>query len=99
MSFTVSCTGTVENYTLAEFLKVGMEHKILLNVVFSPLSNDIVVKTYKIMPRACNAYAYLNAGFSAKIGKNAKDDVVIEGRPTIVYGGISPELVIIAQFN
>lgn len=74
-----------------------MEHRILLNVAFSRLTTKCIVKVYKIMPRSCNSYGYLNAGFSAEVKKNCKGETVIVGKPTIVYGGINSALVCIVD--
>ena len=66
-----------------------MQGQIIASIILPPLSTDYVIKTYKIMPRFANAHAYINAGFCAKIQDNR-----IIGKPTIIFGGIRPSLVI-----
>ena len=85
----MSQTGAKRQLNLTEFLQTDMQGKIILNLTLPPLSKDYVIKTFKIMPRSANAHAYINAGFRAKIQSNK----IIE-RPTIIYGGIRPSLVI-----
>ncbi|KPI91000.1 Xanthine dehydrogenase [Papilio xuthus] len=72
--------------TMQDFLKENMRGKIILNVLFPPLK-DYKVVTFKVMPRAQNAHAIVNAGFLYK-GHN---NIVHETR--IVYGGLSPTFV------
>ena len=81
-------SGEKQQLSLPEFLQTDMQSKVLLNLILPPLSKDYVIKTYKIMPRAANAHAYINAGFRAKIQSNR----IVE-KPTIIYGGIRPSLV------
>lgn len=80
-----------EELSLPQFLDTNMRGKLVLNITFPPLSEDYVVRTFKIMPRSCNAHAYINAGFCAKIKRT--DTVEIVGKPTIIYGGVRPSLV------
>nr|XP_032518556.1 indole-3-acetaldehyde oxidase-like [Danaus plexippus plexippus] len=68
-----------------EFLTTDMNKKIILNVIVPPLSKWCSVKTFKIMPRAQNAHAIVNAGFLFKSYPNSR---LLESA-TIVYGGIS----------
>jgi xanthine dehydrogenase/oxidase len=68
-----------------------MDGQIVLNVTLPPLSTDHIVKTFKIMPRSCNAHAYINAGLCAKISR--QDTIRLVGKPTIIYGGIRSSLV------
>ncbi|XP_072948794.1 xanthine dehydrogenase-like [Epargyreus clarus] len=67
------------------FLKENMRGKIILNVMFPPLNNQYKLVTKKIMPRAQNAHAMVNAGFLYKL---SPDNKVQDCR--IVYGGLSP---------
>jgi hypothetical protein len=68
-----------------------MNGQIILNVTLPPLSTDHFIKTFKIMPRSCNAHAYINAGFCAKISR--QENICIVGKPTIIFGGIRTSLV------
>ncbi|KAI5634816.1 molybdopterin-binding domain of aldehyde dehydrogenase domain-containing protein [Phthorimaea operculella] len=71
--------------TMQQFLKTEMKCAVLLNVMLPPLSLEYNLVTYKIMPRAQNAHAIVNAGFLYKYNANGK---VLQAR--IVYGGLSP---------
>jgi hypothetical protein len=74
-----------------------MNGQIILNVTLPPLSTDYIIKTFKIMPRSCNAHAYINAGFCAKISR--QENIRIEGKPTIIFGGIRSSLVSFNNFR
>ncbi|XP_023954191.2 xanthine dehydrogenase-like [Bicyclus anynana] len=76
-----------KNTTMAlpEFLKFDMNRKIIVNVILPPLSQCCSLKTYKIMPRAQNSHAIVNAGFLFKFHHNSQ---LLESA-TLVYGGIS----------
>ncbi|XP_075976856.1 uncharacterized protein LOC142977054 [Anticarsia gemmatalis] len=69
--------------TMQQFLQLNMKGKVILNVLLMPLSDEYRLVTYKIMPKAQNAHAIVNAGFLYQI----KKDAVISCR--IVYGGLS----------
>lgn len=64
--------GCKQSVTLLEFLKLDMFHKIIYSVVLPSLSNDYVYRSYKIMPRAQNAHAHVNAGFLFKLDGSDK---------------------------
>ncbi|KAJ2948179.1 hypothetical protein O0L34_g9987 [Tuta absoluta] len=74
--------------TMQQFLKTDMRSAVILNVMLPPLSKEYQIVTYKIMPRAQNAHAIVNAGFLYKFDTKGK---VIQAR--IVYGGLSPTFV------
>lgn len=75
----------------AEFLKVDMKHKIIKSVTLPPYDDSFYMKTYKIMPRAQNAHAYVNAGFRVKLDNGKIGQIV--SKPTIVFGGINPDFI------
>jgi len=56
-----------QSMTLLEFLKLNMFHKIIYSVVLPLLSDEYEYRSYKIMPRAQNAHAHVNAGFLFKL--------------------------------
>jgi len=87
----VNREGGIEQVTLTEFLNTEMQGKFILSLMLPALSTDYIIKTYKIMPRAGNAHAYINAGFCARIP--ARESTRIDGKPTIVFGGIRPSLI------
>ncbi|CAG4933320.1 unnamed protein product [Parnassius apollo] len=76
--------GFSKTVSLQGFLKENMRGKIILKVLLPPLNKNYKVLSFKIMPRAQNAHAIVNAGFLYKLHNNT----VIESR--IVYGGLSP---------
>ncbi|XP_049838711.1 xanthine dehydrogenase-like [Schistocerca gregaria] len=75
----------------AQYLKINMNHKIIKNITLPPYDDEYYFKTYKIMPRAQNAHAYVNAGFLFKLDINNVGKVI--SKPRIVFGGINQELV------
>ncbi|KAL0109816.1 hypothetical protein PUN28_013467 [Cardiocondyla obscurior] len=77
--------GSKRSMTLLEFLKLDMLHKVIYSVVLPPLPDEYEFRSYKIMPRAQNAHAFVNAGFLFKLDGSAK---VLE-KPNIIYGGIN----------
>ncbi|XP_064073213.1 xanthine dehydrogenase-like [Vanessa tameamea] len=85
----MTAIGQSETLTLQNFLKEDMKGKIIMNVLLPPLNESHKIVTFKIMPRAQNAHAIVNAGFLYKINENQNQ--VISCR--IVYGGLS------AKFN
>ncbi|XP_011694376.1 PREDICTED: xanthine dehydrogenase/oxidase-like [Wasmannia auropunctata] len=74
-----------QSLSLLEFQKIDMRHKIIYSVVLPPLSNEYTYRSYKIMPRAQNAHAHVNAGFLFRLSSKG---TVME-RPNIIFGGIN----------
>lgn len=64
--------GRKQSMMLKEFLKTDMQHKIIYSVVLPALSDEYEYRSYKIMPRAQNAHAHINAGFLFKLGGDGK---------------------------
>ncbi|KOC64413.1 Aldehyde oxidase 2 [Habropoda laboriosa] len=83
----VEADGKKTNMTLLEFLDFDMKHKIIYSIVLPALSKEYEYRSYKIMPRAQNAHAHVNAGFLFKLDGAGK---VLE-RPNIIIGGINKE--------
>ncbi|XP_011498418.1 PREDICTED: xanthine dehydrogenase/oxidase-like [Ceratosolen solmsi marchali] len=75
--------------TLNTFLKTDMNKKLIYSIVLPKMSEEYKYQTYKIMPRAQNAHAIVNAGFLFKLDSNGK---VLE-KPNIIFGGINPEFL------
>ncbi|CAH0400123.1 unnamed protein product [Chilo suppressalis] len=80
---------TKKTVSMQQFLRLNMRGKIILGAILPPQNNDYKCVTYKIMPKAQNAHAIVNAGFLFKY--NTKDNVVRSAR--IVYGGLSPYFI------
>ncbi|XP_039757164.1 indole-3-acetaldehyde oxidase-like isoform X3 [Pararge aegeria] len=70
---------------LQKFLTTALKDKLILNVKIPPISTNFLLRTYKIMPRAQNAHAIVNAGFYFTLDADEKVT-----SSTIVYGSISP---------
>ncbi|XP_045774054.1 xanthine dehydrogenase-like isoform X1 [Maniola jurtina] len=71
---------------LQKFLATDLKDKLIVNVKIPPLSENHLIRTYKIMPRAQNAHAIVNAGFHFTLDA---DEKVVSS--TIVYGSIASD--------
>ncbi|CAH1997051.1 unnamed protein product [Acanthoscelides obtectus] len=88
---TLSIVDTNEEEVLCspqDFLRLDMSKKVIKQIILKPLTDSYKWITYKIMPRAQNAHAEVNAGFLFSLSPKY---VVQSAR--IVYGGISPQFV------
>ncbi|XP_063364928.1 uncharacterized protein LOC134653488 [Cydia amplana] len=72
---------------MQDFLSLDLKDKLILNVKLPPLSENNHIRTYKIMPRAQNAHAIVNAGFLFRLTSNAIT------KCTLVFGNISPDFI------
>lgn len=81
--------GSKNDMTLLEFLDTDMKHKIIYSIVLPALDSAYVFRSYKIMPRAQNAHAHVNAGFLFKLDGAGK---VLE-KPNIIIGGIREDFM------
>nr|CAI5836488.1 unnamed protein product [Callosobruchus analis] len=71
-----------------DFLRINMFKKVIKHIILKPINETYEWITYKIMPRAQNAHADVNACFLFKLSPNH----VVES-PRIVFGGISATFV------
>ncbi|XP_043920190.1 xanthine dehydrogenase-like [Protopterus annectens] len=78
-------------YVLLRILHVDMFGEVILNVYIPVLSDGESMRTFKVMPRAQNAHAYISAGFRAKI--KSKDGNQMVESISMVYTGISQDFV------
>lgn len=78
-----------KSMSLLEFLEFDMNHKIVYSIVLPALSSEYEFRSYKIMPRAQNAHAHVNAGFLFKLDGGGK----LLGKPNIIIGGIHPHFL------
>ncbi|XP_046483350.1 xanthine dehydrogenase/oxidase isoform X2 [Neodiprion pinetum] len=69
---------------LIQFLEMDMRHKLIYSIILPPLESEYEFRSFKIMPRAQNAHAHVNAGFLFKLDEGGK---VLE-MPNIIIGGI-----------
>lgn len=81
--------GRKQSLIMQDFLKIDMRHKIIYSVVLPALSDEYEYRSYKIMPRAQNAHAHVNAGFLFKLDGGGK---VLE-KPNIIFGGINADFL------
>lgn len=77
--------GRKTSMMLQEFLETNMCHKIIYSVVLPALSDEYEYRSYKIMPRAQNAHAHVNAGFLFALDGGGK----VLKKPNIIFGGIN----------
>ena len=66
-------------------------HKLWLTSNAKAGGAEWKIRTFKIMPRSSNAHGYVNAGFLALV--DAENNFKIEGKPTIVFGGINSTFI------
>ncbi|XP_075216126.1 xanthine dehydrogenase-like [Lycorma delicatula] len=85
-------TGIQDTVPLMEYLAKDMNKKVVTQIILPALnSSSYRFKSYKIMPRAQNAHAYVNAAFLVRVDPNDKYKVL--DTPTIVFGSITPNFV------
>ncbi|KAJ8719328.1 hypothetical protein PYW08_011503 [Mythimna loreyi] len=70
--------------TMEEFLKTDMKGKVIVKVLFPPLTKEYKCYTYKLMPRAQSSHAIVNFGFLVKL-----DDSGTVEESRIIYGALS----------
>ncbi|KAJ9584593.1 hypothetical protein L9F63_021063, partial [Diploptera punctata] len=71
-SLNIMSKQNTRKFSLLEFLDLDMRHKVILNVELPGILPSVSIKTYKIMIRAENAEAYVNAGFKFKFEQKSK---------------------------
>lgn len=82
----VEAGGKISNVSVQEFMKVSMENKIVLKVNLPQLDKEkFSLKTFKIMKRAQNTHAYVNAAFLFEF---AEDKDTIKSA-NLCFGGIN----------
>uniref|UniRef100_T1P8E3 Molybdopterin-binding domain of aldehyde dehydrogenase n=1 Tax=Musca domestica TaxID=7370 RepID=T1P8E3_MUSDO len=85
-----SAVDQLQTVSLSEYLRMSMSQRIIRSFILKPYdSKEYLFGSYKIMPRAQNAHAYVNAAFLIQV-KNP-DFIVKSAR--ISYGGLCPEFV------
>ncbi|KAJ6642124.1 Indole-3-acetaldehyde oxidase [Pseudolycoriella hygida] len=74
--------------SVTDYLSLEMTGKIILNVILPALDQrEFTFRSYKIMPRAQNAHAYVNAAFLLKMSGGKVSSA------RICFGGISPTFI------
>lgn len=88
----ISIDGLVRSYTTLEYLSLDMRQKVILNIAFPRLEPErFTFRSYKIMPRAQNAHALVNAAFLFEFEQSDAKKTVKSCR--ICYGGINPKFI------
>lgn len=87
-----SIDGFVRTYSPQQYLSLDMSQKVILSILFPKLPpNQFLFRSYKIMSRAQNAHAIVNAAFLFEFGSNDGKMEVKSCR--ICYGGINPQFI------
>ncbi|KAJ9586601.1 hypothetical protein L9F63_019794, partial [Diploptera punctata] len=84
----VCAKGTIQNVKLLEFLDLDMNQKIIQSIEFPAVGEGVAIATYKVMKRAENTHALVNAGFYCNLLERSSGK--IQSYPSIVFGGINP---------
>lgn len=80
--------GKADRISVADFLTLDMSKRVITSIVLKSMDESTHrFRTYKIMPRAQNAHAYINAGLLFQMTNNK----VTSAR--ICFGGIDPKFV------
>uniref|UniRef100_A0A1B0C8Q9 Putative xanthine dehydrogenase n=1 Tax=Lutzomyia longipalpis TaxID=7200 RepID=A0A1B0C8Q9_LUTLO len=76
--------------TVANFLKMDMKRRLIVKIRLPTMDpTRDYLRTYKIMPRAQNSHAYVNAGFLFRFNERRSRLLTVR----ICYGGIHPRFV------
>ncbi|KAL1516706.1 hypothetical protein ABEB36_000583 [Hypothenemus hampei] len=70
------------------FLKVDMNKKVIKEIVLRPYDQEYEYRSFKIMQRAQNSHAMVNAGFLFQL----KNQGIVQS-VRIVYGAINPQFI------
>ncbi|XP_046583492.1 indole-3-acetaldehyde oxidase-like [Haliotis rubra] len=82
-------TETESDHGLTEFLQLDMSGKTITRLELFQLDSRTRVQSFKISPRHQNAHAYVNAAFCMVVDSQNR----VVGRPSLVFGGISPNTI------
>lgn len=84
-----SVDGLIRAYSPKDYLSLDMKQKVILNIILPKLpSNRFVYRSYKIMPRAQNAHAMINAGYLFEFDESKAVKCC-----RICYGGVNPTFI------
>lgn len=88
----ISVDGLIRSCSPKDYLTLDMRQKVILNITFPKLDpNRFEFQSYKIMPRAQNSHAIVNAAFLFEFESIDNKKSVKSCR--ICYGGINPEFI------
>ncbi|RZC34943.1 indole-3-acetaldehyde oxidase-like, partial [Asbolus verrucosus] len=84
----VDAEGNRTKISIKDLLNHSMKCKVIEKIILPPRSSGFKFDSYKIMPRAQNAHALVNAGFLLELNEK---NIVKSAR--IVYGTINPSFI------
>lgn len=88
----ISTDGTTVSKSPAEYLALNMNRKVIVDIELPKLdAKKFIFRSYKIMIRAQNAHAIINAGFLIEFTGVGNSKKIISCR--ICYGGINPKFI------
>ncbi|CAC5385055.1 XDH [Mytilus coruscus] len=76
---------------IGQFLKTDMTSKVIVAMILHSMSEDYILRMYKVAQRSQNSHSFVNAGIRMKIDKSNK--FVVKEKPCIVFSGISKDFV------
>ncbi|CAG2214889.1 XDH [Mytilus edulis] len=76
---------------IGQFLKTDMTNKVIVAMILYSMSDDHIIRMYKVAQRAENSHSFVNAGIRMKIDKSKK--FVVKEKPCIIFSGISKDFV------
>jgi len=79
-----SATGSIA-LNLWDFISYDMKGVVISSMTLPFASTDVVFRSFKVMPRAENAHAYVNAAFYMEVDPTGS---TVKGKPSLVFGGI-----------
>ncbi|GAB0096983.1 xanthine dehydrogenase [Sergentomyia squamirostris] len=84
-------SGKTEQVSIQDYLKLDMKKKVILKITLPALDpSKIYVRSFKIMPRAQNAHAYVNAAFLYEFSDSTRSNLI---QANICFGGINSDFV------
>ena len=90
---TGSKDGSTKWMSLLDLYNVNLhyEKKFFIYLKFPPLPDSVVYRSFKIMPRATNCHAIVDAAFQINVDKDNKHTV--QELPILAFGGINSYFV------
>ena len=86
----ISFAGKSVELSPKDFVSFDMNKKVLAKVTLPSYDpSKFIFRSYKVMPRAQNAHAYVNAGFFLEL--NEQKTSIVSAR--ICFGGIDPKFI------
>jgi len=90
----IDVNGIISSLGMGEFLRCDMNMKVILSMTLPLSLPGEIIRTFKVMPRKQNSYAYVHAGFKADFDEEC---LVFQGNPTICFGGMGLKSVRVVE--